>query len=689
MLPYAKIVIEERTDMGILKELFEPYLMIILLVGFVVSAAVGAIVMRKKSLRFGAIVLAAALTLTVALGAAAVGIKYYSNRVKYENLGDNSNTEQTAIGTTEAKPDDAAAKAVSAISFKDNTSISAATGSIVERLNKLYEKQKDKFPTKKAFAEELSMYTGEYYSYEKYERGEGISKGDTVLTDGEYIYKLHTKYVSNKNDDSEKLEYISNSVEIINAKTMKKTAQIKENSSNHYFVEMYLSGNLLTVLESNSGTCTEIEIDKKTVIRIYDISDKSAPKLRSEYAVTGTHISSLMIDDVLYTVTSDYIYVSEKATKDNLVSFLPTVESNGDVKSCSVKDVYFLGGDNPSLFTSFAALNTKDKSAKMSIKSMMSGFVYDVYYTKNSAYLFDTVYNSNKSDTTEFIKLNFSGDKLYAGCKFTAEGIVSDSNHISEHDGYLRVVAEKSAYNGNASDSKSYAYSVYVFNKDGQNVGSITGLGDGNDISSVRFDDDMCYCASSFAVDLSNPKKPTLTSKIELPDYTNYLYSIKGCLVGVGKNRYGDPKISLFSKDGKTELDAVNLDRALQDIMKEKGTVNENGIFELDGNYYNVYSPAVNGYNSFCVNEKSGEIIIPYNIGYGESAGKSGLVIYTIHNRKLKVKKVLLARSDNGYKSDCRAMYIDNCYYYIDGKCIVRFDSSKVYASERLDFSTD
>ena len=146
--------------MGILKELFEPYLMIILLIGFVVSVIIGLCLMRKKSLRFGAIVLAAALTLTVALGAAAVGIKYYSNRVKYENLGDNSNTEQTAIGTTQTKPDDAAAKAVSAISFKDNTSISAVPSSIVERLYKLYEKQKDKFPTNIAFAEELSMYTG-------------------------------------------------------------------------------------------------------------------------------------------------------------------------------------------------------------------------------------------------------------------------------------------------------------------------------------------------------------------------------------------------------------------------------------------------------------------------------------------------------------------------------------------------
>lgn len=676
--------------MGVLKLLFEPYLMIFLLIGFVASAAVGLLLMRKKSLRFGAIVLAAALTLTVALGTVAVGIKHYSNRVKYENLGENSNSEQTAIGTTESIPDDTAAKAVSAISFKDNTSISAAPSSIVERLNKLYEKQKDKFPTKKAFAEEISMYTGEYYPYEKYERGEGISKGDTVLTDGEYIYKLHTKYVYNKNDVSEKLEYISNSVEIINAKTMKKTAQIKEKSSNHYFVEMYLSNNLLTVLESNSGACTEIEIDKKTVIRIYDISDKSAPKLRSEYAVTGTLISSLMADDVLYTVTSDYIYVGEKVTKDNLVGFLPTVKACGDVKRCAVKDVYLLGGDNPSHFTSFSALNTKDKSATMSIKSMMSGFVYDVYYTGNSAYLFDTVYNSNKSDTTEFIKLNFSGDKLYAGCKFTAEGIVSDSNHMSERDGYLRVVAEKSAYNGNASDSKSYEYSVYVFDKDGENVGSVTGLGNGNNISSVRFDDDMCYCSSSFAVDLSNPKKPTLISDSELPDYTNYLYSIKGCLVGMCENDYGDPKILLFSKDGKKKLYAVNLDRALIDIMKAKGTVNENGEFEEDGNFYNVHSSAVNGYNSLCVNEKNGEIIIPYYIGYDESAEKSGLVIYTVHNRKLKVKKVLLARDEEDeYWADCRALCIDNYYYYIDGKCIIRFDSSKVYSSVRLDFSAE
>ena len=594
-----------------------------------------------------------------------------------------NNPEQTADIGTAAKTDitAAATAAVSTAAIKENTSISAGESTVINRLNKLYSSQKGY--TKKSLMMNSDVVTtgGDPEFSETNVQEQGVKEGDTVITDGEYIFKLRTDIISG--------DSVANYVEIVNAKTMKKISQIKVMTECGFFEEMYLSDNLLTVLESEKWYGNS-DSGKKTLIRIYDVSNKTAPKLRSKHTVSGELNSSRMVDGILYTVTSDNIFVDRKVTKKNLESFLPKTETNGDSVACRIDDIYSIG-ENISRFANISALNTMDKSAKMSIKSVMCNSLNDVYYTKNTAYLFSALYYENEktgdeSKKTDFIKFNLSGDKISADCKFSAEGSVDDRLYMSERNGYFRVVMTETTYK---NDVRSTQSGVYVFDKNGKQVGSITGLGKNEDVYSVRFEGDICYFVTYktkdplFAVDLSNPKKPKLISKLESPGYSTYLYRVKGYLVGVGKTDNGTPKISLFGKDGKTELDTVQLQDTLISISRIK-------IQGIECELNELMSPAVYDFHAFCANENSGDILIPYFICgsvVSEYRSKAGLTVYTVDNGKLLEKRVLVARSEKDIDwYNNRAMYIDNYYFYIDDDCIIRYDSANNYAEKRIEF---
>ena len=150
-------------------------------------------------------IVAAALTLVIALGAAAAGLKMYGDRMTDEvyigpGLGNNKAEQTTAIGTTAAKSNIAAAtEAASTAAINDNTAISAATSTIINRLNELYSKHKT-YIKKGALASdtEQSYGGGTDEHSETNVQEQGVNEGDTVITDGEYIYKIRVDDVRGK-----------------------------------------------------------------------------------------------------------------------------------------------------------------------------------------------------------------------------------------------------------------------------------------------------------------------------------------------------------------------------------------------------------------------------------------------------------------------------------------------------------
>ncbi|MGH8877320.1 MAG: beta-propeller domain-containing protein, partial [Stackebrandtia sp.] len=84
---------------------------------------------------------------------------------------------------------------------------------------------------------------------------------------------------------------------------------------------------------------------------------------------------------------------------------------------------------------------------------------------------------------------------------------------------------------------------VKVGDKSLKQAGSVDGLGEGEQIKSVRFVGDTGYVVTFrqtdplYTVDLSNPKKPRTTGELKIPGYSAYLHPVSGDrLIGVGKD---------------------------------------------------------------------------------------------------------------------------------------------------------
>ncbi|MCD0448362.1 beta-propeller domain-containing protein [Actinocorallia sp. API 0066] len=127
---------------------------------------------------------------------------------------------------------------------------------------------------------------------------------------------------------------------------------------------------------------------------------------------------------------------------------------------------------------------------------------------------------------------------------------------MSEHDGHLRVAV---------TDHTKEESSVHVLTTDGaelKKVGSLGGLGKGEQIYSVRFIGPRGYVVTFrqvdplYTIDLADPKAPRALGELKITGYSAYLHpTAEGRLLGVGqeadlKGRRKGALISLFDVSG-------------------------------------------------------------------------------------------------------------------------------------------
>lgn len=128
-----------------------------------------------------------------------------------------------------------------------------------------------------------------------------------------------------------------------------------------------------------------------------------------------------------------------------------------------------------------------------------------------------------KSGTTEL-------DYVASG---RVDGTLLNSYSMSEFDGALRVATTTYEYDfGGGQDN-----GVHVLKVDGQElkeVGSVLGLGRGEQIQGVRFDGPRGYVVTFrqvdplYVLDLSDPATPELVGELKVPGYSTYLKPIDG-----------------------------------------------------------------------------------------------------------------------------------------------------------------
>lgn len=125
----------------------------------------------------------------------------------------------------------------------------------------------------------------------------------------------------------------------------------------------------------------------------------------------------------------------------------------------------------------------------------------------------------------------------------TAPGSLLNQFSMSEHDGHLRVATTEGNDWWRSEESESTVTTFEITGSALEEVGSVSGMGKGEQIHAVRFMGDVGYVVTFrqidplYVLDLSDPASPTVEGELKIPGYSAYLHPAgEGRLIGVGQD---------------------------------------------------------------------------------------------------------------------------------------------------------
>lgn len=448
----------------------------------------------------------------------------------------------------------------------------------------------------------------------------GVSEGDIVKTDGNYIYSL-----SNNN------LYISKA-ENGNINLSSKINLSSDESYNP--LEIYVEGNKLVVLyekysDNTSSNTSEEDVlymyyrDANTYINIYDISDKENPKLINSLNQNGSYSSSRMIKNKLYLI-SNYNLNSNDIEKNKPETFIPTTYNGKETKCIEAKDIYIETEIDTTNYILATSLNIENPYEFQSKKAVL-GASDNIYMSLENLYV--TSYGYEEKDGYGYDKTNITKFKLNNGSlEFKASESINGSllNQFSmdEKNDYLRVATTLNKGKLTTEEEyTSYEYlptsnNLYILDSDLKVVGAIEDIAENERIYSVRFDGDIGYFVTFkevdplFSVDLSNPSNPTILGSLKIPGFSEYMHPFKeNLLLGLGKEatENGETtglKLSMFDTSDKGNISEINK-LVIEDYKYSYSFYNHKSI-TVDSNKNLISFPAINDYVIFEYSKEKG-----------------------------------------------------------------------------------
>ncbi len=210
---------------------------------------------------------------------------------------------------------------------------------------------------------------------------EGVDEPDIVKNDGKYIYLV----------SGQKIVIL----DAYPAESMKNISEIKLNDS---IENIFLNEDKLVVFSRDYGyvsASSEVSsaagvsaksircIDcngysqTRTLITIYDISDRENPEIDNEISVDGNYLDARMIGDYVYVISQNYV---------NREIVLPQYSVNGVEKTMPLDNVYYSDYiDSGYQFSLVSAVNINNGDFES--KAYLLGNSYTLYVSEDNIYL--------------------------------------------------------------------------------------------------------------------------------------------------------------------------------------------------------------------------------------------------------------------------------------------------------------
>ena len=461
-------------------------------------------------------------------------------------------------------------------------------------------------------------------------RQEGVDEADVVKTDGRYLYTLKDNGRSVAIVDTANGE-----LQMVISIPVEADDQARE---------FYVSdGHLILISEFNQesedGTWTYASTD--TRVTTYDITDPEKPEKAGEVTQSGSYTSSRLTDGHLYLFSQYSVDVTSGITPKDEKDYIPYVNQ----QMLEADDIYLPPFSQAYMYEVVSSVDIAKPGEIQDSKAIFSDGG-ELYVSNDNIYWYETRW-SEKTETV-IKRMSYKEGKLKAEASGKVDGYINDSFSIDEYDGYLRVVTTDDETNG-----------LYILDSKMKEVGSITGLAEGEQVYSARLLGDTGYFVTYeqtdplFSVDLSDPKNPEIIGKLKIPGFSEYLHFYgENLLLGIGMD---------VDEDGFT-TNGVKL--SMFDIS-DSSDVKEIQKYTLE----NVYSTAV-------MYDYKAVLIDPEKNVIGFAAdGNNGENYYVFSYNDTNGFECLMNETvnGNGYQS-ARGVYVDNTLYVVKGNIIEAYD---------------
>ncbi len=510
---------------------------------------------------------------------------------------------------------------------------------------------------------------------------QGVDEGDIVKTDGTYLYILRDYELIIMKADNGAVTEVSHTI-IGEAWDRVENEDGSAHTSQKQPTALYIRDDRAVILsdkyswEEKGGTESG---EDYIAVDILDISNPAAPQIVKTLGQDGYLIDSRMIGDKLFIATAYNVWDPDEKNNE---TFVPCLYTDGAKQPVECGTIGILPGGSS---TTYSVLASYDVSAADLINSQsILGGGSMVYMNTENLYLADSQYNDTvtseteeapyivtshvSESTTTIHRFSVADGELTYAATGSVPGTLNNQFSMDEKDGNLRLVTNVQSetyqiYVDEANDFQNYkpgstasSTSVYVLDSALSPVGSVTGIAEDEFVYSVRFSGDWSYLCTYrtvdpiFAVDLSDPAKPTVTGAVELPGYSDYLHIWEeGKLFGLGMQTQeveNDNGETIARMDG---MKMVMIDTSDPSNLKELSTL------EIDADY----SEALYNHKAILVDHDRNLIAFP-------AEGSYLIYSYSPDSGFQLTKEIAVSEWD----WQNRGLYIGSWFYVVGSDCV-------------------
>jgi uncharacterized secreted protein with C-terminal beta-propeller domain len=418
----------------------------------------------------------------------------------------------------------------------------------------------------------------------------GVDEADIVKTDGIYIYYIAGNQLNILKPDGAATRLISS------------TSLSGDDSWWGYNSEMFLLGNRLMIITQSFNTVWVNDANgnyqsntEQTSAVIYDISNPAKPAQVVSLGQSGYYVSSRMIGDYVYLVTSQYIYSPVKGTP---ITYIPATTAGAETKLLMPTDLYIGGSPQSAAYTVIGSINLKSGANFASAKAVFGG-TSELYANAEHMLLAFARYTDEAlpiapdkdgknvqitrgGSSTDLVLLGLNDGEITRLAGGSVPGNLLNQFSMDAYKNVIRVVTTLNSWEQriytDGVDTYEYdsttANALYTLDLSLNVLGKIENLAKDEFVKSVRFDGDIGYFVTFrqvdplFAVDLSNPAYPRVLSALKIPGFSEYLHVFKqNLLLGIGYDadeqtgRMQGVKLSMFDTTDKTKVKEVTTEK--------------------------------------------------------------------------------------------------------------------------------